>query len=275
MALVFSLKKKQSDSMRKSITPIALAFITFAMLSCSDHNIEPKMSGNEDGLNTGDPSTSMTSHQGTEVAYTYEALPNGTVRMTFQNTTGHTLNGDLIREGVSFLQNGTIITEFSVPAGSTYTYIDDNVVPNETYRYIFEYFVGDTGDYEIFFDEVTVVSDIPALGNFILVAPSNDDEYDVLTNGYTIVIGGTNIKVEANADRTGSVVFYLNGRKFKDNTSPFALFREVNGDYERGRLRNGTYTLTAIAYPRNNGRGVAGDTATVNFTVNNIYQDGE
>jgi hypothetical protein len=260
--------------MIKSIIPIAMAFVTFAILSCSDHNVVPNMPADDEVL-MNDSRTSISSHQGTDVAYTYEALSNGTVRLTFQNTTGHTLNGDLIREGVSFLQNGTIITEFSVPAGSTYTYIDDNVVPGETYRYIFEYFVGDTGDYEIYFDEIAVVSDIPALGNFILVAPSNDDEYDVLTDGYTIMIGGTNIKIEANADRTGSVIFYLNGRKYRDNTSPFALFREINGDYQRGSLRNGTYTLMAIAYPERNGKGVAGDTATVNFTVNNIYQDGQ
>lgn len=251
-----------------------MAFVTFAMLSCSDHNVVPNMPADNGIPNISDSRTSIASHQGTEVAYTYEALSNGTVRFSFQNTTGHTLNGDLIREGVSFLQNGTIITEFSVPAGSTYVYIDDNVVPGETYRYIFEYFVGDTGDYEIFFDEVTVVSDIPALGNFILVAPSNDDEYDVLTEGYTIVIGGTNIKVEANDDLTGSVIFYLNDKKYKDNTAPFALFSEANGDYERGKLENGSYTLTAIAYPEKNGKGIAGDTATVNFMVNNIYEDG-
>jgi hypothetical protein len=264
MAPFFSSKRKLLP-MKRSILPIAMACAALAMLSCSDDNVAPEVP---------DIRTSATSHQGTIVNYTYESLSNGTVRFTFQNTTGHTLNGDLIREGVSFLQNGTIITEFSVPAGTTYTYIDDNVVPGETYRYIFEYFVGGTSDYEIYFDEVTVVSDIPALGNFILVAPSNDDEYDVLTDGYTIVIGGTNIKVEANADLTRSVIFYLNGKKYKDNTAPFALFREVNGDYQAGSLENGTYTLTAIAYPQKNGKGIAGDTATVNFTVNNIYQDG-
>jgi hypothetical protein len=174
------------------------------------------------------------------------------VRFTFENTTTDTLNGDLIREGVSFLQNGTIIVEFSVPPGSTYTYIDDDVVPGETYRYIFEYFSREKGDYEIHFDEVSVVSDIPALGNFILVAPSTDDEYEVLTNGYTITIEGTNIKMEANADRTRSVIFYLNGKRYKDNDAPFALFPEYNGDYQPGKLKNGSYTLMAIAYPEKN-----------------------
>lgn len=261
--------------MRKPILPIALAFVAFAVVRCSDHNVVPDFHDTQTQLATGEDGTSISSHQRTIVAYTYETLSNGTVRLTFQNTTGHTLNGDLIREGVSFLQNGSIITEFSVPAGATYTYVDDNVVPGETYRYIFEYFVGDTGDYEIYFDEVTPVSDVPALGNFTLIAPSNDDEYEVLTNGYTIVIGGTNIKVEANADQTGSVIFYLNGKKYNENTAPFALFGDINGDYKRGKLKNGSYTLMAIAFPGRNGKGIPGDTATVNFVVDNIYQDGE
>jgi hypothetical protein len=115
--------------------------------------------------------------EGSVVAYTYEALSNGTVKLSFVNTTGGTMTGDLIREGVSYTQNGTIITEFSVAPGETYTYIDDNVVPNETYRYIFEYFVGDMSDYHLFFDEVTVTSTVPALGNFTLIAAKYDDEH--------------------------------------------------------------------------------------------------
>jgi hypothetical protein len=266
MALLFSLTVKTIQTMKKSILPITLASIVFAMFGCSEDNMTPT---------TNDAKTSIKSHLGVDVDYAYESLPNGTVRLTFQNTTGHTLNGDLIREGISFQQNGTIITEFSVPDGASYSYTDDNVVPGETYRYIFEYVMDSTSDYQINFDEVAVVSNVPALGNFILVAPSNDDEYEVLTDGYTIVIGGTNIKVEANANLTRSVVFYLNGQPYKDNAAPFSLFGDVNGDFQRGELENGTYTLTAIAYPKKHGRGVAGDTATVSFDVNNIYQDGQ
>jgi hypothetical protein len=81
-----------------------------------------------------------------------------------------------------------------------------------------------------------------------------------------------NIKVEANGDLTQSVVFFLNGEKFKDNDSPFALYGDKDGDYKLGELQNGSYTLTAIAYPEKNGKGVAGDTATVSFEVNNLYQ---
>jgi hypothetical protein len=255
--------------MKKIILSLAVACAALAVVSCSDENIAPQ----SDQATHEDFKTSTEAFaEGSVVDYTYEALSNGTVKLTFVNTTGGTMTGDLIREGVSYIQNGTIITYFSVAPGETYTYIDDNVVPNETYRYIFEYFVGDMSDYHLFFDEVTVTSTVPALGNFTLIAAAYDDEYEVLTDGYTIVLEGTNIRIEANADLTQSVQFFLNGEKFKDNSAPFALYGDKDGDYHMGELENGSYTLTAIAYPEKNGKGVPGDTATVSFEVNNLYQ---
>src|SRR5688500_18817491 len=112
---------------------LLLAFMAaFVVMGCSDLNIEPQ--SNEHELKNEDLNITAQSDFGPAVAYSYEALSNGTVKFSFVNTTSETLNGDLIREGVSFLQNGTIITYFSVPPGATYTYIDDNVQANETYR---------------------------------------------------------------------------------------------------------------------------------------------
>lgn len=113
---------------------------------------------------------------------------------------------------------------------------------------------------------------MPALGSFNLVAPAPaNDPYDVLRNGNTIHIEGTNIQAEANDDYTGSVVFFLNGDRRQDNTYPFSLFGDLDGNYNKGTLENGNYTLTAIAYPQENGAGTPGDTATVSFSVDNTY----
>ena len=244
--------------MRKSIFTTSLAAIAITLVSCFD---EP--------VSTSPPEearTSIKSHQDPLVPYAYESLNNGTVKLTFQNLTGHMISGDVIREGVSYLQNGYILTEFSVANGASHVFIDDSVIPGETYRYIFEYIVEGESAYTINFDTVSVVSSIPALGNFLLLPPDGGEAYDFLFNGQTIQIANTNIVIETGENLTRSVVFDLNGATYIDNASPFTLFPEGTAD-----LENGSYTLRAIAYPRKKGKGVAGDTATVSFTVNNLY----
>lgn len=248
-------REKTSSPMLKSIYCVCLAAAAWALVSCSDDNVTPST----------DAKTSMKNHGDPLVPYTYESLPNGTVKLTFTNNTGHTIVGDVIREGVSYVQNGYIHTYFTVPDGNTHVYIDDSVIP-ATYRYIFEYTIEGTTDYQINFDTVTVTSNVPALGDILLLPPDGGEAYETLRNGYEIQIAGVNINPEANADRTKSVVFFLNGTRYVDNSAPFTLFPEGTAD-----LQNGEYTLTAIAYPKKKGKGVAGDTTTVNFTVNNLY----
>lgn len=204
-----------------------------------------------------------------EVPYAYSTPNDGTVRLTARNTTGVEIVGDIIREGPN---SGEIITEFKVPAGDTYVYIDDDALPGTTYLYVFEYNSSILPDWVINLDYITPVATMPALGSFNLVAPAPyNDVYDVLRDGKVINIEKTNIQAEANEDYTGSVVFYLNGERRDDNTYPFSLFGDVGGDYNDGELEDGAYTLTAIAYPEENGQGTPGDTATVSFSVENIY----
>lgn len=200
-----------------------------------------------------------------EIPYSYTTPSDGTVRLTAQNTTGVEIVGDIIREGPN---SGEIITEFRVAAGGTFVYIDDNVLPGTTYLYVFEYFIQGIPLPVINLDYITPMATMPALGSFNLV---DVNVYDVLRDGQTIRIENTNIQAEANDDYTGSVLFFLNGKRYHDNTYPFSLFGDVRGDYKNGRLKDGTYTLTAIAYPEKNGKGTPGDTANVSFTVENIY----
>lgn len=237
----------------KTILFACLAATVVLLVSCSEETIAPK-----EDLKTSIKSNPL-------VPYSYTALPNGTVELSFTNNTGTTIIGDVIREGVSYLQNGYIIHEFSVAAGESYTFIDDNVIP-ATYRYIFEYAPAGTSDYTLNFDTVTVNTNVPALGDILLLPPDGGEAYETLRNGYQIQIGGTNIQAETDATYTRSVVYYLNGVRYKDNTAPFTVFPEGTAN-----LTNGDYTLMAIAYPKKNGKGVAGDTTTVTFSVNNLY----
>lgn len=207
--------------------------------------------------------------------YSYEALPNGTVRFTMTNTLPVTISGDLIRENLFQPSEGVILTEFSVPPGGQFTYLDDEVIPDRSYLYVFEYLPEGEFAYIFNLDTVNVYTTTPALGKFSLIVTSYDDEYEWLNEGYTINIDKVNIKANTGDDTgiTKSVVFYLNGKKYKDNTYPFSLFGDVHGDYKKGRLKNGSYTLTAIAYPQKNGKGIPGDTITVNFNVDILYYD--
>lgn len=252
--------------LNSKIASASLVVALFAVMTrCSDESLSPNQNLS-DAANLQSGQLSAFSHQDPLVPYTYEALNNGTVKLTFHNLTGHSLSGDVIREGVSYQQNGTILTSFTVADGATHVFIDDNVVPDETYRYIFEYIVEGSSEYVINFDTVTVVSEVPALGNFELLPPDGGEAYDFLFDGQTIQIANTNIIVETDATMTESVVFSLNGTTYTDSKAPFTLFPIGTAD-----LQNGSYTLTAIAYPKKKGKGVAGDTTTVSFTVNNIY----
>ncbi len=240
--------------MSRSLLLLGIASVAAVLIGCSDEPLTPAP----------DAKTSIKSLDST-VPYTYESLPNGTVKLTFQNNSDQAIFGDVIREGVSYMQNGYIIHEFNVAPGETHTFIDDAVIP-ATYRYIFEWAPVGTSDYTLNFDTVTVTSNVPAIGDILLLPPDGGEAYETLRNGYEIVIAGTNIAPEVNTDLTRSVVFYLNGAEYVDSKAPFTLFPEGSAN-----LQNGEYTLTAIAFPKKKGKGVAGDTATVNFTVNNLY----
>jgi hypothetical protein len=241
-----------------------ISMAAILLLSCSDESLTPSENAATSTFSHKDRTASST--VSTLVPYSYESLSNGTVKLSFENLSGQTINGDLIREGVSYQQNGTILTEFAVAAGDTHIYIDDNVIPDETYRYIFEYIIEGESEYIINFDTVTVVSTVPALGNFLLLPPFGGEAYDFLFDNQTIEIAKTNILVETDHNLTRSVVFILNGSSRIDNSPPFTLFAGRSAS-----LQNGSYTLAAIAYPGKNGKGVAGDTTTVSFRVNNLY----
>lgn len=202
-----------------------------------------------------------------EIDYAYEALDNGTIRFTVHNNASVPFSADIIREAVVYPTNGTILVEFRVPAGESFTYIDDSVTPGHEYMYVFEYrFDGE--DWQIMFDYLSAVSTIPALGTFNLYVPPSDEDYDWVRDGMTINIGSTVIRASASDDGiTNSVLFFLNGKRSIDNTYPFTLFGDVPIEANNARLKNGSYSLVAIAYPKKHGKGIPGDTAKVNFIV--------
>lgn len=68
---------------------------------------------------------------------------------------------------------------------------------------------------------------------------------------------------------TESVRFsFENKTNFRtENTAPYALYGDYQGDYDEGHLRVGSHTLTATPYAADNASGTAGKASTLNFTV--------
>jgi hypothetical protein len=205
--------------------------------------------------------------------FSLEALSDGTVEVTLHDRGISDVRYELIREDLTDF-TGELIETFILPdSGTTITYIDDNVIADHTYAYILDVFLESGLGGTVGVDTITVMSTIPSLSNFYLVDPPSDMDFDILRDGSHVVIEGVNIRADAN-ELTSSVVFYLDGKRSRDNTAPFALFQESHGDFKKGHLKNGTHTLMAIAYSEKDGKGTPGDTLTVTFTVENTFTNG-
>ncbi len=80
-----------------------------------------------------------------------------------------------------------------------------------------------------------------------------------------------NIRANAIPKEVGSVVFTLNGKKFStESVFPYALGGDLPpGDYAALKLSPGDYVLTATPYTEAKGKGKAGVTSTIRFTIVN------
>ncbi|MFC6223004.1 PQQ-dependent sugar dehydrogenase [Hymenobacter artigasi] len=104
---------------------------------------------------------------------------------------------------------------------------------------------------------------------------ASDADIQPLTNGAILnlaTLPTRHLNIRANADpaTTGSMVFSLTGPQTQavtDNAAPFALFLDVNGDYNSWTPPVGNYQLTATGYSGANGSGTARPPLTVSFTV--------
>lgn len=81
---------------------------------------------------------------------------------------------------------------------------------------------------------------------------------------------GLNIQANTIPARVGSVVFELSGQQKRyhvENGPPYALFKNINGNYFGGSLQAGAYTLTATPYSKAKGKGTAGTPLTIHFKI--------
>ena len=128
-------------------------------------------------------------------------------------------------------------------------------------------------------DDVTVtVNPAPqAVISFTLINADTDQPiatFNPLNNGATLNLAtlptrNLNIRANTSPATVGSVRFGLNGKSNyrTDNSAPYALGGDNNGNYSTWKPSLGTHTLTARPYTRSDAGGTAGTALTITFTV--------
>ncbi len=104
---------------------------------------------------------------------------------------------------------------------------------------------------------------------FELIDTNNHQLRDTLSDGDTVSrFAPFNIKARIAPNTAKSVAFRLNGQLLNiDNRAPFAAGPELNGDFFPLSLSSGKYSLSATPFSEKFGRGIAGITKTVEFSV--------
>ncbi|GAA4280944.1 hypothetical protein GCM10022260_13650 [Gaetbulibacter aestuarii] len=121
-----------------------------------------------------------------------------------------------------------------------------------------------------------VGDDLPwvAVTGLELIDAENDVSLGTLTDGMQINMSEfpvSNLSIEALVtDDVGSVQFQLSGESTAsrvENTAPYTLYGQTNGDYNGHNFTEGTYTLVVTPYASDDLSGEAGTPVTVSFEV--------
>ena len=121
----------------------------------------------------------------------------------------------------------------------------------------------------------SVTNSVGGIASFTLVNTNTNLDIQTLTSGTTLVLTALptiNLNIRANTIPAvvGSVVFDLTGPQTLsaiENLPPYALFSDLNGNYNAWTPLSGTYTLTATAFDAAQGGGTQGSGLTISFVV--------
>ncbi|MGJ3239841.1 MAG: putative Ig domain-containing protein [Anaerolineae bacterium] len=110
-----------------------------------------------------------------------------------------------------------------------------------------------------------------AVTRFVLVNADTNRDIMTLTNGQSIALNNLptrnlNIRVEVSGNSESLGVQVNGGRVHYEDQLPYAVFLDIEGNYNAWRPSAGTYTLTATPYSRWSGNGRAGRSQTIRFT---------
>jgi hypothetical protein len=145
--------------------------------------------------------------------------------------------------------------------------------------YVFALVVTDNGGASSPADQVSItVNGAPstqAVTTYTLVNAETDQDLFTLSEGTTIGLASLptkklNIRANTTPLSVGSVRLVLSGAQNQsttDNTRPYAVFGDNNGNYKFWTPSVGSYTLTGTPYTGANASGTAGTPLTLHFTV--------
>jgi len=105
---------------------------------------------------------------------------------------------------------------------------------------------------------------------FTLVNADTDKDVGLIREGDTLFRpAGGNINIRYNAASTiGSVILKVNDvPRRTENTAPYALAGDNNGDYSPWVTTTGQYKITGVTYSGSGGSGTQGTTTSVNFLL--------
>jgi hypothetical protein len=124
---------------------------------------------------------------------------------------------------------------------------------------------------------VITVAGTNAITSFTLVNANNEQDIQALTstsvlNLATLPSQNLNVRANTNPATIGSVVFALSGSQIQNRTesgAPYALFGDVNGNYNSWTPAVGSYILKATPFSGSSGGGTVGTPLTINFDIVN------
>src|SRR5690606_17274142 len=115
---------------------------------------------------------------------------------------------------------------------------------------------------------------VQQITSFTLINADTDLPIQTLSNNSTIDLGllpTKNINIRANSNSSsGSVLFNLSGaesRNFTDNTVPYALYGDNNGNFNAWTPKVGSFSIKGTPYTAADGSGTAGTPLTIGFNV--------
>lgn len=165
--------------------------------------------------------------------------------------------------------NGFFATIIAPDSGAVHSYTDTYVIPGHEYFYGVSAILACDGLPVIseFSTQVFVPEIGPKILSFSLINADTDVEVRQLNNNDSFNYSPRyNIGVNASPE-TKSVAFTVNGKPLKDSQLPFALFGDAKGNYHKGHLKPGNYTLIATPYSGSRQNGASGPSVTIRFTV--------
>jgi hypothetical protein len=109
------------------------------------------------------------------------------------------------------------------------------------------------------------------VANLVLINAATDHDLRSLTNGATIDLStdGSSLNIRAEVTGTvGSIAFILDGATYRvENTAPYAIRGDNDGDYLPWTPALGSHTLNVIPYSGPNRSGTLGTALQITFTV--------